>query len=134
MALQAFDHVNIRTARLAELKRFYLEVLGLSEGKRPPFKFPGAWIYCGGQAVVHLVGVSEPTEKGDHGQLTHFAFRASGMGEFLAQLRAHGVAYQIGQLPEFGTRQVNFRDPDGNQLHVDFESSDVADDLTNYSP
>ena len=56
--LLALDHVNIRTARLAELRRFYVEGLGLTDGARPPFRFPGAWLYCGDQAAVHLVGVA----------------------------------------------------------------------------
>ena len=58
--LQVLDHVNIRTANLAVLRRFYNEVLGMKDGARPPFKFGGAWLYCGEQAAVHLVEVASP--------------------------------------------------------------------------
>ena len=55
MPLSALDHVNLRTAHLEEMCAFYCEVLGLERGPRPPFPFPGAWLYCGGRPCVHLV-------------------------------------------------------------------------------
>ena len=39
------DHINIATPRLAESRDFYVEVLGLQEGPRPPFEFDGYWLY-----------------------------------------------------------------------------------------
>ena len=52
-------------------------------GERPPFPFPGAWLYCGDEPVVHLVGVDEQPEKpGKLPQLEHFAFSAKGLKEF----------------------------------------------------
>ena len=59
MTLTVLDHVNIRTARLEDLVAFYRDVLGLHTGWRPAFSFGGAWLYCGEQAVVHLVEVDE---------------------------------------------------------------------------
>jgi catechol 2,3-dioxygenase-like lactoylglutathione lyase family enzyme len=41
MALGRLDHYSIRTTRLAATEAFYTEVLGLSVGARPAFKFPG---------------------------------------------------------------------------------------------
>ena len=41
MALIDLDHVNIRTANLAEMTQFYQEVLGLESGPRPDFQFDG---------------------------------------------------------------------------------------------
>ena len=55
MAMFWLDHVNIRTARLDEMSKFYEDVLGLKRGKRPSFQFGGAWHYCGSNAIVHLV-------------------------------------------------------------------------------
>ena len=40
--LLALDHVNIRTAALAPMRKFYAEALGLEDGARPPFDFGGA--------------------------------------------------------------------------------------------
>jgi len=128
MTVQALDHVNIRTPRLDVMRRFYTEVVGLRDGPRPSFAFPGAWLYLGETAVVHLVGIpDEPPAR--HPKLEHAAFRASGIGDFLARLRARKVAYEVVVVPDLGIRQVNFLDPDGNHLHVDFgpeEDPDIA--------
>ena len=119
-----FDHVNIRTANLEAMVRFYTEVLGLRRGERPPFSFGGAWLYCGEQPVVHLVEVgSQPAPEGEL-RLEHFAFAAEDLAGFVNKLAAAGLDYRLAVLPGSGTRQVNVRDPDGNRLHVDFGASE----------
>ncbi|GAB4394550.1 MAG: hypothetical protein Tsb0032_20740 [Kiloniellaceae bacterium] len=126
MALSKLDHVNIRTARLDEMRTFYTQVLGMTDGPRPPFPFGGAWLYCGEQATVHLVEVDrQPAPEGEL-RLEHFAFSAAGLGDFLAQLKRHGAAYRIGVVPGFGIIQVNIHDPDGNHIHVDFAAEEAA--------
>jgi len=131
--IKYLDHVNLRTHRLDELKTFYREVLGFREGARPEFSFGGAWLYCGDRPVVHLVAVSEAPDPPKKLSLEHFAFAAEGLAEFLDHLRRHGVAYRIGIAPGFGIRQVNFHDPDGNRLHVDFAPEEEAD-LGSFQP
>ena len=121
--LQAFDHVNIRTADLAGMIAWYGEVLGLHPGARPDFSFPGAWLYLGNQALVHLVGVDEPPETTDP-RLEHFALRADGMAEFLQRLRDRGQDFRLSEPPGSGVIQVNIFDPDGNHIHIDFNRSE----------
>ena len=123
----ALDHVNIRTAHVEGLVTFYCAVLGLSRGARPPFPFGGAWLYCGGSPVVHLV--EDPraparAPRSDELLLSHFAFRATGMNGFIARLQQAGIAHEVGQLPGSRVVQINLRDPDGNALHVDFADGD----------
>jgi catechol 2,3-dioxygenase-like lactoylglutathione lyase family enzyme len=126
MALARLDHVNLRTADLAALQTFYTDVLGMTLGPRPPFAFGGAWLYCGGQATVHLVEVdAQPAPEGEL-RLEHFAFAAEGLADFLALLRRRDVAYRIGVVPGFGIVQVNLHDPDGNHIHVDFAAAEAA--------
>ena len=51
MSVGVLDHFNIRTRKLADTVRFYEDVLGLENGDRPNFAFPGAWmysVYCSG--------------------------------------------------------------------------------------
>jgi catechol 2,3-dioxygenase-like lactoylglutathione lyase family enzyme len=130
--LDALDHVNIRTGRLAELRRFYSEALGLEDGARPPFRFGGAWLYCGRQAAVHLVEIAKsPDERTP--RIEHFAFRASGLADFLLRLRRLRHAYSIALVPGSGNRQVNVFDPDGNHIEVQFEGTEQAD-LSSYAP
>lgn len=120
------DHINIRTARLDDMMDWYAGVLGLKSGPRPDFPFPGAWMYAGEHAVVHLVGVTAPpTDPGTDLKLEHGAFRASGYGDFKALLEARGERMEIVKVPGFPIVQVNIWDPDGNHLHIDFDAAEV---------
>ncbi len=123
MALIGLDHVNIRTADLDGLCRFYEDVLGLAQGPRPNLNFGGAWLYCGDSAVVHLVALSKPA-KVDEVQIEHFAFRAEGLAVFLARLDGKGIAYKQTTVPGSGRQQVFIRDPDGNRVEIQFGAED----------
>ena len=41
------DHYTLRTRKPAETVRFYCAAVGLTEGWRPGFRFPGHWLYLG---------------------------------------------------------------------------------------
>lgn len=122
MEIRGFDHVNLRTANLEAMVRWYGEVLGMRPGLRPDFDFAGAWLYCGDQALVHLVEVAEPP-RAIEPRIEHFALKATGLRAFLAHLEAKGVPYRLGEPPGTGITQVNIHDPDGNHIHVDFRES-----------
>ena len=119
MTLQYLDHVNIRTARLSEMEGFYRDVLGLLPGPRPPFSVDGRWLYCGDRAAIHLVEVPRPPETGEP-RIEHFAFRASGLAEFIDELERSVIPYDVSIVPEWEIRQVNIRDPDGNHIEIAF--------------
>ena len=55
MTIQAMNHFTVLARDLAATKAFYIGLLGLTDGPRPPFDFPGAWLYVGNQAVLHIV-------------------------------------------------------------------------------
>jgi catechol 2,3-dioxygenase-like lactoylglutathione lyase family enzyme len=122
--IRRLDHVNVRTANLETLARFYTQALGLERGERPPLGFPGAWMYAGDQAVIHLVGVERQPQPEGSLRLEHFAFSASGLGEFLARLQQQGVDFKQTRQAGTGNVVVNLMDPDGNRLHVDFPASE----------
>lgn len=127
MPVTAFDHVNVRTSHLDRMVAFYGDVLGLAPGPRPDFGFPGAWLYLGDEALVHLVGVESLPQAGGNVTLEHFAFRAEGMEDFIERLDANQTHYTIDAVPGFPVVQVNFRDPDGNHIHVDFDAAEHKD-------
>lgn len=117
--LERLDHVTIRTADLAAMAEYYQDVVGLRVGARPPFSFPGAWLYLGKRAVVHLVEVETAPEKA-RAAIEHFAFRATGLAAFVQRLESHAVDYRLGTVPDLAIRQVHFHDPDGNHVEVGF--------------
>lgn len=126
--LLRFDHVNIRTANLDNMVAWYGDVLGLFPGLRPDFGFPGAWLYLGDLAVVHLVATQNQPQAGGDVTLEHAAFRATDMSGFLAKLKDRGIPYRLARLDDVQTVQVNIHDPDGNHLHIDFDLSELPDD------
>ena len=132
MPLAFLDHVNIQTANLKEMSRFYEVALGLVKGPRPPFRgFDGAWHYCDDKAAIHLVEVKRPRDPKSL-QIEHFAFRGENMNSFLSNLRDMKVAYNISIIPEVKIRQVNIHDPDGNHIEIQFAPSEVGD-ISNFN-
>jgi catechol 2,3-dioxygenase-like lactoylglutathione lyase family enzyme len=125
--IRRLDHVNVRTANLENLVRFYTDALGLERGERPPLGFPGAWLYAGDQAVIHLVGVAQQPQPEGSLRLEHFAFSASGLGEFLKRLGRVGVEFKQSRQAGTGNVVINVQDPDGNRLHIDFPASEAPE-------
>jgi len=125
MPLTSLDHYTIRTADLDRSLDFYAETLGLEIGARPPFTFPGAWLYCGAHPVVHLVGVDDQAEA-DTGAIDHLAFRASDVAEFTRRLAARGVAFEERDVPASDLHQVFLKDPDGVRIEINFRGEAQA--------
>lgn len=119
--LTDFDHVNIRTGHLEAMVTWYEEVLGLAPGWRPNFPFPGAWLYLGDQAIIHLVGVApEPGAGAGELRIEHIAFRALDQVAFEARLNEIGVEFVARSVPGTEIVQIHIADPDGNHIHIDF--------------
>ena len=123
MKIGKLDHVNVRTGNLDAMVDWYTSTLGLKTGKRPNFPFPGAWLYAGNQAIVHLVSVDGHPGAGSEVdlKLEHFALSATGRAEFEARLTASDQAFRTVDLQDIGIVQYNIWDPDGNHIHVDFQ-------------
>ena len=61
MSVGVLDHYNVSTRKLGETVHFYETVLGFTNGPRPPFNFPGAWLYSSGHPVLHLNDIRQAT-------------------------------------------------------------------------
>ena len=55
MAVAAMNHFTVLTKDLDATRAFYVGILGLKEGYRPPLGFPGTWLYAGPQPVLHVI-------------------------------------------------------------------------------
>ena len=112
-------HVNLITTKLTQMIDFYVTVLKLETGERPPFLSSGAWLYAGDQPVIHLVeGAPGPREHLP--QMEHFAFAARGLPEVEAHLRGRGIAYRAETIPGVGWPIVVLEDTDGNKVEIVF--------------
>jgi catechol 2,3-dioxygenase-like lactoylglutathione lyase family enzyme len=121
MALRGLDHVNINCADLERSRAFYVDALGMTDGERPPFGVPGAWLYLGGRPVVHLVGGMASTGEST-GRFDHFAFEAEDFDATRSHLEAKGIAFHELVVPASDVRQIFFRDPDGVKIELNFRS------------
>jgi len=142
MPITRLGHYSVRTARLEASVQFYARVLGLREGFRPSFDFPGAWLYSGADesdfGVVHLIGVDASNPKGlvDYlgdkaeatgtGTLDHLAFIATNVKDFRACLEREGVTYRERTVPGLRLHQVFFEDPSGVTIEMNFPAHEVA--------
>jgi catechol 2,3-dioxygenase-like lactoylglutathione lyase family enzyme len=119
MAIHGLNHFTVLTDDLEATRRFYIDLLGLSEGERPPFGFPGAWLYCGGQPVLHVIAGRDLPES-RAGVIDHMAFTASDLEGWKAKLAARGIAYDLRRQPGTGVWQMFFLDPNGAKVELDF--------------
>lgn len=140
MPVNRLDHYSIRTVRLDETRRFYHDILGFEDGFRPPFKFPGAWLYSGDVAVVHLVGIdpNDPSGLIDYlgdkdvaavtgsGMIDHVAFVATDLNAMHERLKRHDVAYRERTVPDLRLHQIFLEDPNGVTIELNYAAGEVS--------
>jgi len=119
MATIGMNHFTVLTDDVARTVDFYHEHVGLTEGYRPDLGFPGAWLYAGGQAILHIVG-GRPRVALKPGVIDHMAFTATGLPATLEKLAAQGVHYACRQQTGTGLWQVFFFDPNGARVELNF--------------
>ncbi|MGA7778301.1 MAG: VOC family protein [Paraburkholderia sp.] len=128
MPVLGFAHYNLRgnRATLDTLRDFYVQVVGLRLGDRPPFNNFGYWLYIGERDVLHLTEASPNEERPAHVTNTfdHVAFVCADMPSFEARLQALNVRYRLDHVPLTGQQQLFFLDPVGNGVELNFAEVD----------
>ena len=124
MSVGVLDHYNLRTRKFDETVRFYVDILGLENGPRPNFTFPGAWLYSDGRAIVHLVDLSPTSEpqKPDSGVVHHVAFISRGFLAMKERLRGTGVDFDSREVPGGEVWQIFIHDPNGVMIELNYET------------
>jgi catechol 2,3-dioxygenase-like lactoylglutathione lyase family enzyme len=117
MALSRLDHVTVLCRDLARSRAFYSAALGLVDGNRPPFDFPGAWLYVGERPVVHLIGGRKDVPKGT-GSFDHVAFAATDLEGTRQRLKDAGVDFRETKVPGRPLHQIFIADPDGVTIEI----------------
>lgn len=139
MSLSSLDHCSIRTVKLDRTREFYVDILGMTDGDRPEFPFPGAWLYVDGVAVVHLVGVDPDDPSGlqqylggavdaesldGSGAFDHIAFRAREPDKLIARLKEKGYPFRERKVPSMDLFQVFVEDPNGITVELNYWAED----------
>jgi catechol 2,3-dioxygenase-like lactoylglutathione lyase family enzyme len=143
MPVSKLAHYSIRTTDLERSCAFYERILGFTRGYRPPFDFPGAWLYKGGDdadfGTVHIVGIDPDNPDGleaylgdrdlpatGTGTVDHIAFLATGVEQMWDTLRAEGIAWRDRTVPSLGLHQVFIEDPSGVTIELNYPAAEVA--------
>jgi catechol 2,3-dioxygenase-like lactoylglutathione lyase family enzyme len=143
MPISKLAHFSVRTTSVEASRRFYTEILGFKEGYRPPFKFPGLWLYRGGDeadfGVVHIIGIDESDPQGlvqylgdkaaaslrGSAAVDHLAFLATDLRAMRGRLDDAALPYRERTVPELGLHQVFVEDPSGITIELNFPAAEA---------
>jgi catechol-2,3-dioxygenase len=127
MTVKHLDHFNIRASKplVEELREFYCDLIGLSEGFRPPFEEAGYWLYAGEHAILHLsvAGADESLPSHVESTLNHVALECSGKSVFEQRLGEFDIPYKTASVPGTTVEQIFLKDPAGNGIELSFAGS-----------
>ena len=132
MPLTKLEHYLVLCDNIDATRDFYVEVLGMQVGFRPPLGFPGHWVYIGDIPVIHIAEwptyTAHSKAKGKHvstqaegtGPVDHIAFGAQDYDGVLERIRKHGVPVRENNNPGNIVRQLFLFDPNGVKIEINF--------------
>src|ERR1700745_165184 len=120
MPVAAMNHFTVLSDDLEATRRFYCDLFGFKVGWRPPFQFPGWWLYADDDTpILHFIH-RDPLPKERAGVLDHMAFSAKDLPGTVETLKREGIEYELRRLPGGGIWQLFFNDPCGAKVEFDF--------------
>ena len=119
------DHVTFRTSDLDGTRGFLETVLGVKVGYRPPFSFPGYWLYEGADPVIHLIPGGGTLPARDAEVVDHAGFRMEDYEGTRGKLDRLGIRYQTMDLPDLHERRLFIHTPGGILMELVFRSPPV---------
>lgn len=119
LQLKDLHHIAVPCRDAQASERFYCQVLGFRPLPRPPFDFPGAWLYAGG-IQIHLIQTSEDrqfTQRPIDSRAFHLAFRVPDLQQACEQLKLWQIPF-IQRVNAGGIAQIFLQDPDGMNIEL----------------
>jgi catechol 2,3-dioxygenase-like lactoylglutathione lyase family enzyme len=134
MTVAAIDHVLVLSDDIEATRDFYVEVVGLHVGERPPLEFPGYWLYAQrpsaclhvaerGAYARHLTTLGLNAGQRAGGEIDHIAFDASDYASVSARIEDSGVTPVRNTIPG-GPRQLFVEDPNGVRIEINVKTVD----------
>ncbi|RQZ20689.1 diguanylate cyclase [Burkholderia sp. Bp9031] len=128
MTVIGLNHYNLRADRatLDTLRDFYVNVVGLELGYRPPFQSNGYWLYAGTQAILHLSEAWPGEVRPAHvvNTFDHMAFSCADAVDMERRLTDAKIRYSRTYVPLTRQLQLFFTDPAGNGVELNFAQPD----------
>ena len=105
-----------------KLRDFYCDVVGLTEGFRPPFERFGFWLYIGDKDVIHLITPKEGDGRSlQKSSFDHIAFKTGEYESVLKRLKSLNISFEEKPIPGMATHQIFLKDPAGNRVELNFD-------------
>ena len=125
--INGIDHYNLRSDEkmIETLKDFYINIVGLKLGYRPPFKSKGYWLYAKEQDVLHLSSSKDNIKNliNVNSTLDHVSFSASDKSFFMETLEKNNIFFKERYISEINIDQLFFKDPAGNGIELIFKEN-----------
>lgn len=119
-----FDHLTVNASVHAPGIQGLAALLGVKTGYRPPFPFPGCWLYRGSDAMVHVIDQADVNGEGAV-QLNHIAFRSDkSLSEAIAEVAASGFPYRALRIPDSQVVQFFVQVSDNLLVELDVRGQD----------
>ena len=126
MPVAAMNHFTVLSDDLEATRRFYCDLFGFKVGWRPPFQFPGWWLYANDDTPILHVIHRDPLPEERTGVLDHMAFSARDLPATVGRLKARGISYDLRRQAESGTWQLFCFDPNGARVELDFDPGEPS--------
>ena len=125
MKIEGMNHFTVLSSNLEKTKAFYINILGLRDGYRPPMDSTGTWLYAGDQkhSILHIMA-ERPMPESAPGVIDHMAFSATNLQSTIDTLKQHGISYTLNRMKELGIWQLFCHDPDGAKVELDFPADE----------
>ena len=104
------NHILVLTTDLATMEHFWIKLIGLRVGKRPPFPFNGLWLYSEDKPLVHIA--EQHHVASGNGSIAHVALEGADYKALLERLNQSTYSYTEKLVPLSGERQVFISGPD----------------------
>ena len=120
----SINHIQIVAEKdlVLKLRDFYCDVVGLTDGFRPPVERVGFWWYIGDKDVVHLITPKEGDGRSPQkSSFDHVAFKTGDYEVVLKRLKSLNISFEEKPIPGMTSHQIFLRDPAGNRVELNFE-------------
>ncbi len=121
--ISGMNHFTIVAEDPKATTDYYIGLLGLKDGYRPDLGFPGAWLYAGGSAVLHII-YDRPMPNPRTGVLDHMAFSAVDLKAAKKRFDASGLKFTLNRQRDTQIWQLFSFDPNGARVELDFDPAE----------
>ncbi len=120
----SINHIQLVAEKdlVIQLRDFYCDVVGLTEGFRPTFERFGFWLYIGDKDVLHLITPKDGDGRSlQKSSFDHVAFKTANYQGVLKKLQSKSIPFEEKPIPGMTAHQIFLCDPAGNRVELNFD-------------